>query len=294
MDAESPQPTPKLSRGRRMLNYFLLGFLPVLVYMIGCQTDRIAWSLLFHPPKHPKGYWESQPASCEDVRFVNARNETLHGWYFPFDGTAKAVILYCHGNAENVSFLGGVAGELRQRLQSSILVFDYAGYGKSEGSPSASGILEDGRAARRWLAERNGIPESEIVVYGQSLGGAVAVDLAAKDEARAMIVESSFTSLGDMGRLMFPLLPVNGLLKENLASIKKIGHFYGPVFISHGKADSVVPFGQGKRLFKAANEPKTFYVPISGVDYHSAPLSSEHLEKLREFIEELVDGTTAQ
>ena len=270
-----------------MLYYFLLGFFLVCIYMTACRADQLAKPLLFYPMKFPQGFWEARSPSCEEVRFPNTRNETLHGWYFPVDGTPKSVILYCHGNGGNVSILGEVADELRRHLQSSVLVFDYAGYGKSEGSPSAPGILDDARAARRWLAERNGIPETEIVVYGQSLGGAVAVDLAAKDGARALIVESSFTSLGDMGRLMFPLLPVNWLLKENLASVRKIGNFHGPVFISHGKADSVVPFGQGERLFKAANEPKTFYVPRPGIDYHSAPHSREHLEKLREFIDGL-------
>jgi fermentation-respiration switch protein FrsA (DUF1100 family) len=90
-----------------------------------------------------------------------------------------------------------------------------------------------------------------------------------------------------MGRRLLPFLPVNWLLKENLASVKKIGNFHGPVFVSHGKGDTTIPFEQGERLFQVANEPKTFYIPKPGVDYHSAPHSVEHLEKLREFIDRL-------
>jgi len=272
-----------------MLNYFLLGFLLMIVYLVGCQADQIAKPLLFYPSKFPDGYYDDRTISHQEVSIPNARKESLHGWYFPYDGKPKSVILYCHGNGGNISYLAGVADELRMHLKSSVLVFDYAGYGKSEGSPSASGILEDGRAARRWFAEHCGVKEADIVVYGQSLGGSVAIDLAAKDGARALIVESSFTSLGDMGQRMFPFLPVNLLLKENLASVKKIGNYQGPVFVSHAKADQTIPFAQGERLFKAANEPKTFYVPQRGVDYHSAPLSKEHLDKLREFIDALPD-----
>jgi fermentation-respiration switch protein FrsA (DUF1100 family) len=222
-----------------------------------------------------------------DAHFTNARNKKLHGLYFPFDGTPQAVILYCHGNAENVSYLAQTMDELSKCFQSSILVFDYAGYGKSEGEPNTPGILDDARTARHWLAKQSGVKESDIVVFGQSLGGSVAVDLAAKDGARGLIVESSFTSLGDVGLKMIPVLPLNWMFKENLASVKKISQFSGPVFISHGKADKVIPFEQGERLFKAANEPKTFYIPAPGVDHHSAPRSDEHLEKLREFINDL-------
>ena len=273
-----------------MLNYFLLGFFLMIAYMVGCQADRLAKPLLFRPAKFPAGFWDDRTFSYKEVRFLNTRNETLHGWYFSFDGKPKSVILYCHGNGGNISYLADFANELRKHLESNVLVFDYAGYGKSEGEPTAPGILEDARSARRWLADHCGVEESDIVVYGQSLGGAVAVDLAAKDGARALIVESSFTSLGDMGRLMFPILPINWLLKENLVSVKKIGDYCGPVFISHGKADETIPFVQGERLFEAANEPKTFYVPARGGDYHSAPLSKEHLEKLREFVDGLPEG----
>lgn len=287
MGVELPKLVRRCSGGRRMLNRLFLVFGCMVVWLVGCQVDRIAKPLIFHNTKFPIGRWNERPSDCVEARFTNARDEVLHGWYFPFAGTPKAVILYCHGNGENVSNHVRTAGELRDRLQSSVFVFDYAGYGKSEGEPSTAGILEDGRAARRWLAQQSGVKESDIVVFGQSLGGSVAVDLAAKDGARGLIVESSFTSLGDMGRQFLPFLPVNWLLKENLASVKKIGNFRGPVFISHGKADSVIPFEQGERLHKAANEPKTFYIPKPGLDHHSAPRSAEHFEKLQEFIDGL-------
>jgi fermentation-respiration switch protein FrsA (DUF1100 family) len=113
------------------------------------------------------------------------------------------------------------------------------------------------------------------------------VDIAAEDGARGLIVESSFTSLGDMGRVLLPILPANYLLRERLASVEKIRKVNCPVFISHGESDDVIPFAQGKHLFENANEPKIFYVPPSGYDYHSAPHCEEHRQKLKEFINKL-------
>jgi fermentation-respiration switch protein FrsA (DUF1100 family) len=166
-------------------------------------------------------------------------------------------------------------------------VFDYAGYGKSEGTPTAPGILEDGLAALTYLNRQEEIPTNQIIVYGFSLGGSVAIDLASKHEVKALIVESSFTSLGEIGREKIPFLPAEYLLWEQLPSIKKIGNVRCPVFISHGRADQVIPFVQGQRLFEAAKEPKTFFIPPEDYDYHSAPHSPEHREALRQFFDSL-------
>jgi fermentation-respiration switch protein FrsA (DUF1100 family) len=263
----------------------------LLLFCIGLVVfaDSIAGQLLFHPSRYTKDistetYWE--------VSFSNRRKETLVGCYFPYnkiapDETAAGTILYCHGNGENCSALLDFGNEIRRQFRCNVLIFDYAGYGKSEGKPTARGILDDGRAARDWLVKQEGITNDQIIVYGFSLGGSVAVDIAAKDGARALIVESSFTSLGDMGQHLLPILPANYLLWERLASVKKIGQYHGHVFISHGQADKTIPFRQGKKLFDAANEPKTFYIPPQDYDYHAAPHCSEHREKLRQFIASL-------
>ncbi|MDR1385304.1 MAG: alpha/beta hydrolase [Planctomycetaceae bacterium] len=293
----------KKKKGFRMF-YFLLGILLALIYFVGCQADFIAGKLAFHPPKYPKGHWESWNKTddvSKEVRFRNTKNQVLVGRYFEYqkirqiisnhfadsdhpNDTTQGSILYCHGNGENISYLVDLALQLSCDLRCNVLIFDYAGYGKSEGKPTAQGILDDGRAARDWLAAHDEISCEQVIVYGQSLGGSVAADIAAKDGAGGLIVESSFTSLGDMGRKMFPVLPVNYLLRERLASVEKIGNVTCPVFISHSKSDSVIPFSQGQRLFDNAQEPKMFYIPPSGYDYHSAPHCEEHREKLKEFI----------
>lgn len=272
-----------------MLPYFLLGFFLFSVYLVGCHADSLARRAIFHPWRYSGDF---STDTYYEVHFKNSRDETLYGYYFPYDKVAPGrpaagSILYCHGNGETVQNLLDHGDRLRYDLNCNVLIYDYAGYGKSEGEPTAPGILQDGRAARDWLAETEGIDRKSIILYGFSLGGSVAVDIAAKDGARALIVESSFTSLGDMGRRMFPFLPVNWLLKERLASVEKIGDFHGPVFISHGRGDATIPFTQGERLFEAAGDPKTFYVAPPDFDFHSAPHCKEHREKLQSFIESL-------
>ncbi|MDR1964604.1 MAG: alpha/beta hydrolase [Planctomycetaceae bacterium] len=279
----------------RKLFYFVLGLISVFVYFIGCHADFVARKLTFHPAKYPIGNWDVVKGSAvydvsEEVRFPNSRHQMLVGRYFDYTkmvtgDTARGSVLYCHGNAGNISHLTDWAFQLSRDLRCHVFVFDYAGYGKSEGEATASGILDDGRAARNWLAEHDGIPNDNVILYGQSLGGSVAVDIAAKDGARALIVESSFTSLGDMGQRLLPFLPVHWLLREQLASIDKISQFHNPVFISHGQADQTIPFSQGQRLFDAANEPKTFYIPPPCYDYHSAPHCQEHRQQLRTLID---------
>ncbi|GHT10626.1 phospholipase [Planctomycetales bacterium] len=272
----------------KIVIYLCLGLLLSVICFIGC-IDSIARKIVFHPRRYTKNL---STDTYREVSFQNRRNETLFGCYFPYntvapDKMAAGTILYCHGNGENCSALLNFGNELRSEFRCNVLIFDYAGYGKSEGKPTARGILDDGRAARDWLVKEEKITNEQIIVYGFSLGGSVAVDIAAKDGARALIVESSFTSLGDMGQHLLPFLPANYLLRERLASVEKIGKYHGYVFISHGQSDKTIPFQQGKQLFDAANEPKTFYIPPQDYDHHSAPHCSEHQEKLRQFIDSL-------
>jgi fermentation-respiration switch protein FrsA (DUF1100 family) len=269
--------------------YWLTGLLICLLLLgLGC-ADRLARTMLFHPEKYTQ---DLSTETFTEIQFQNSKKQTLCGCYFPYQKinpyeTPVATILYCHGNGENISQLLDFAEQLRSDFRCNVLVFDYAGYGKSEGKPTAPGILDDGLAAMTYLNQQEKIPLDQIIVYGFSLGGSIAVDLASKHEVKGLIVESSFTSLGDMGNALLPFLPAEYLLWEQLPSIKKIGRVRCPVFISHGRSDQVIPFLLFLRLFEAANEPKTFYIPSAGSDYHSAPHSEEHHESLRQFVDSL-------
>jgi uncharacterized protein len=251
--------------------------------MTGCHSmAAFENSAIFQPARYPEGNWHPAGLTCEDVWFTSYDGTRLNGWYMPRE-QARATVLYCHGNGGNVAFWADAVRALRDRVGVSVMLFDYRGYGRSEGKPSEAGVLADARAARAWLARREGIAEKQIVLMGRSLGGAVAVDLAANDGARALVLESTFTSLPDVAQTMFPLLPIRLLMQTDFNSIKKIANYRGPLLQSHGTADRLIPYSIGCRLFDAANQPKQF-VPITGGD-HNDPQSEEYYRALSAFFD---------
>ena len=139
-------------------------------------------SLIFIPHRYPAGDWRPTGFPFEDAWFQAADGTRLHGWYVPC-ANARSAVLFCHGNAGNVTHRAYILETLHRQVGVSVLIFDYRGYGRSEGKPNEEGILADARAARGWLAAREKIAESNVVLMGESIGGAVAVDLAARDGA---------------------------------------------------------------------------------------------------------------
>ena len=190
-------------------------------------------------------------------------------------------MLFCHGNGGNVALWADVLRILHDRMGATAMGFDYRGYGRSEGTPSEVGVLADARAARTWLAQRAGIAENQIVLMGRSLGGAVAVDLAA-DGARGLVLESTFTSMPEVGHAKMPWLPVRTLMQTQFNSLAKISTYHGPLLQSHGTADRLIPYAMGQQLFAAANEPKQF-IAIPGGD-HNDPQTDAYYAALFEFL----------
>jgi fermentation-respiration switch protein FrsA (DUF1100 family) len=190
-------------------------------------------------------------------------------------------LLYAHGNAGNLSFDAPLLAYIQRELQVSTLIFDYRGYGRSEGSPTVAGVLQDARAARALLADRAGVEETQVVLIGRSLGGAVAVQLAAETSPRGLILESTFSSLADVAAYHYPrlawLVPAG-----KLDSVEQIARYHGPLLQSHGDADRTIPYALGLKLFRAANEPKQF-VRIPGGD-HNSPQPAGYYRQLDEFL----------
>ena len=244
------------------------------VFAAGCHSmATFENSMIFQPARYPEGNWQPADLKFEDAWFASADGTRLNGWYVPHE-QPRATVLYCHGNGGNVACWADAARTLHDRVGVSVMLFDYRGYGRSEGQPSEAGVLADARAARAWLAKREGIAERQIVLMGRSLGGGVAVDLAATDGARALVLESTFTSTPNVAQTMFPLLPARLLMQTSFNSVKKIANYHGPLLESHGTADRLIPYSIGCRLFDAANQPKQF-VPIPGGD-HNDPQSEEY------------------
>jgi hypothetical protein len=237
-------------------------------------------SLLFFPSKYPDGIWQPPGLAFEDAWFTAADGVKLHGWFVPCENP-RAVALFSHGNGGNLSHREDYYRALH-RLGVAVLAFDYRGYGRSEGSPSEAGIMADARAARTWLAKRAGIAENEIVLMGESLGGAVAVQLASEAPARALNLESTFSSAPDVAAFHYPWLPIKQLMRTRLDSASLIGKYHGPLLQVHGDADTIVPFALGQKLFAAANEPKQFVV-IPGGD-HNDPRTPQWYVALDKFL----------
>lgn len=189
----------------------------------------------------------------------------------------QAIVLYCHGNVGTVDQWGILAARLCQLHRISILVFDYRGYGRSTGIPYERGILADAEAARDWLATENGLPTTDLVLMGRSLGGAVAVDLAAAGGARGLILESTFPSLPDVARQHAAWLLPEWNMTQRLNSAEKLRHYHGPLLQSHGDADHLIPLALGEKLYEAAPGPKQFLiVPGAGhVDDHIRACATE-------------------
>jgi fermentation-respiration switch protein FrsA (DUF1100 family) len=237
--------------------------------------------VLFQPTKFPVGNWTPEGLTFEDVYFSADDGVRLHAWYCPHE-KPRAFVLYAHGNAGNLSDRAGVLRLLHDRLSLAVLIFDYRGYGRSEGAPTVEGALKDARAARKCLAQRAGIPEAEVVLLGRSLGGAVAVQLAAEGGARGLVLESTFSSLRDAAASHFGRLLSKVIQADRLNSVEAIRRYKGPLFQSHGDADTVVPYSLGRKLFDAANEPKRF-VTIRGGN-HNDPQPLEYYQQLNDFI----------
>jgi len=234
----------------RWLRLLAAGYLSILVLIMFLEE-----SLIYIPVRYDDDWQQPSGLLVEEAWFEADDGTRLHGWYVPHEDP-RATILFAHGNAGNLSHRADLLQILHDRVGASVLIFDYRGYGRSEGKPNEKGVLMDGRAARRWLAEREKIPQTDIVLLGRSLGAAVAVDLAASDGARALVLEGAFSSAPDLGAHLYPWLPVRWLMRTRLDSASKIGRYRGPLLMAHGDADTIVPTRFGRKLYEAANEPK--------------------------------------
>lgn len=263
----------------RLVRIAAVSYLVVLLVLLLLEN-----TLLYPAPQYPAGDWQAAALDHEDVFFTAADGTRLHGWWLEHP-RPRATLLYCHGNGDHVAYLGAYLGNLRDTLQVSIFVFDYRGYGRSAGSPFEAGILQDGAAAQYWLAERTGQRAADLVLMGRSLGGGVAVDLAAASGARGLILQNTFTSLPDAAAELYPWAPVHWLMKNRYDSLGKIGRYPGPLLMSHGTQDELVRIALGRRLFEAAPGRKEF-LAIEGAG-HNSPEPPEYLELLSRFIDAL-------
>jgi fermentation-respiration switch protein FrsA (DUF1100 family) len=205
------------------------------------------------------------------VTFPTADGLMLHAWFVPADRPARVTVLFLSGNGGNRAMRAPLAAALAARGIATMLV-DYRGYGGNPGRPSESGLAEDARAARAYLAQRPDVDPSRIVYFGESLGTGVAVRLATEHPPRALVLRSPYTSLVDIGRRAYPYLPVRLLLTDRFASLDRIGSVSCPVLVIAGTRDGIVPAEQSKRLFDAVRHPDKKLLMIEGADHNDYEL----------------------
>ena len=220
----------------------------------------------------------------DDVSIETADGVTLHAWHIP--GDSPRTLLFFHGNAGNISHR---LDSIRQfhRLGLSIFIIDYRGYGQSGGKTSEAGIYRDADAAWRYLTRDRGLAPGDIIVFGRSLGASAAARLAARVRPLALIVESSFTSVPDIAKELYPWLPVKLLSRLRHATREHVADVRCPVLVIHGRDDEIVPFHHGEAIFAAAAEPRSF-VELRG-GHNDAWLLDEptYVGGLRTFLETL-------
>src|SRR6218665_1159080 len=243
--------------------------LPVIAY---CVVIAMLWfwekSLVYHPMSATEGDWSiGARKGFEDVTFAAADGTRLHGW-FKDHHERRAVVLFLHGNGGNVPLWSYSVDDMIRRHRVAALVFDYRGYGKSEGTPGEDGLYADTRAARKWLAERTGVRESDVVLVGRSLGGGVAVHAASEVAPRGMVLISTFTTLPAVAGYQFPWVPTSLLMSQRFDSLSKIKTYEGPLLSAHGDADRTIPFAMGEALFAAAPSSNKTFIRMPGVGHN--------------------------
>ena len=252
-------------------------------YLLLCGMVFIFQSrLVYFPDKHIPFTPAEIGLSYDDIRFKTADNLELNGWYI-FNDNPVGTLLFCHGNAGNIGHrLASI--KIFHDLGLNVFIFDYRGYGKSEGSMSESGSYLDAQAAWDYLILTRHIPAGQIVLFGRSLGSAVAAELGRRVSAAGIILESSFRSAPDLGQQIYPFLPVKLLSRIKYPTSDYLQQISIPKLIIHSRNDEIIPYSHGEYIYSHAPAPKAF-LEISGGHNDGFMVSRAVYEKgLRQFL----------
>jgi uncharacterized protein len=243
-------------------------------------------TMIYFPDRHVPSPAVTGLSDVEAVQIPSTDGVTLQAWFLPSRAQvpSPSVIVF-NGNAGNRAYRSSLGAALRSQGL-SVLLFDYRGFGDSTGSPTEAGLHDDARAVHAYLARRSDVRADRLVYFGESLGTAVAVQLAVEHPPAALILRSPFTSMVDVGRFHYPILPVEWLLRDRFSSIDAIGSVRSPVLIVAGDRDRIVPLEQSRQLFERAPEPRELLV-VRGADHNDAALldGRELIDAVRRFLD---------
>jgi uncharacterized protein len=281
----SPEPATAAKQPRswkrRLLGY---GVWAVVWYLVFVVVMLALENLLLYRATGAADWYPPPDRRIRDVQLTTAGGTPIHAWWLPVEGATGAV-LYCHGNAGNLSYRGPALVDWARELGESVLIFDYPGYGMSGGSPSEAGCYAAADAAYDWLVAEQHVAPERLLLFGKSLGGGVATELATRRPHRALVLAKTFTSAPDVAQRLYFWLPARLVMRNRFDNLAKIGKVHRPVFLAHGTCDTLIPCDHSQRLLAAANEPKR-YVPLDGGD-HNSPFEADFYAALRDFLAEV-------
>ena len=269
------------------MNFYTTSILTLVFFYILLVTAVFFFqrNLLYHPSvnNYLKNQVINEPAEIEKVKITTEDKIELLGWFYNKNINKFKTILFFHGNAGSLENRTYKLNHFKD-LKVNFLIIAWRGFSGNKGQPNENGLYKDAESAIKWL-KMKGINEENIILYGESLGTGVAVEVAQNKKYAGVILESPFTSMVNMGRKYYPFFPVRFLLKDKFESYKKINKISVPILIMHGEVDKIVPYAMGKKMYELANEPKFFYSQEYGD--HMIEYDEKLLLALKKFIQSL-------
>ncbi|MBL8824432.1 MAG: alpha/beta hydrolase [Planctomycetia bacterium] len=254
-------------------------YLGILALLLGFESK-----LVYHPLS-PREYWLPPPGvNHQEVKLKSSTGDEIHAWWCE-QANAKFTILFSHGNAGNLSNHAWIIPELRKAFPCNVLIYDYPGFGYSTGKPGEAACYASAEAAYTWLLQEKKVPATQLILMGQSLGCAMACELASHHDHQALVLLSPFTTIRDLGQELMPIFPVRWLMGHRYDNRSKLEKLNKPLLIGHGTADEVIPFHHGQKLFDAsASKSKKFHTIKGGTHNEFSP---DYFVAVKQFLDEL-------
>jgi len=265
-----------------ILLYLIIAVIVAIYTIKAVRLYRRQGEHVYNPSHILNGSPADQGLNYENIHFRSVDNILLHGWFTPCTNSSK-IILLLHGNTGNISdCISSLA--IFAELGYNTFVFDYRGYGQSEGHPDELGTYHDAEAAWEWLLRERHYAPQDVIILGRSLGASISSWLASKHQAAAVVLESTFTSLPDIAAETHRLIPARLMTRFNYNTLNNVRKIHSPILIVHSRDDAVIPYHHGQRLFDSANEPRAF-LDIDGDHAEGFLHSGQHyINGLQDFL----------
>jgi pimeloyl-ACP methyl ester carboxylesterase len=265
----------------------LLGSTVIMLVLYGAVLTMLLQmeNRFIYYPETDRQYWQPPPSlQFKDVQLRSPAGDGIHAWWCPQEG-ATYTILFSHGNAGNLSGHAWIIPALREKFRANVLIYDYPGYGKSTGTSGEGACYDAGAIAYEWLTKTQQVAPGQIILMGQSLGAAIACELAGRHPHKALVLLSPFTSVGDMAQQLFPIFPAKWFMVHRYDNLSKVKKYEQPLLIGHATNDTVIPFSHGQRLYDACPSPAKRFHEIKQGDHND--LDAAYFEAVGAFLKDL-------